>query len=67
MNSIYYTLIIGIIIVIFYVIFYLAVRKKLTKKKRWMIECIFAGVFGIIIIGSTILLNPPVNAKIEED
>ena len=67
MNSIIYTLFIGIIIVVFYVVFYLATRKKLTKKKRWMIECIFAVVFGVLIIGSTILLNPPVNAKIEEE
>ncbi len=67
MNSIYYTLFIGIIIVIFYVVFYLTTRKKLTKKKRWMIECIFAGVFGVVIIGSTIFMNPPVHAKIEED
>ena len=67
MNSIIYTLFIGIIIVVFYVVFYLATRKKLIKKKRWMIECIFAVVFGVLIIGSTILLNPPVNAKIEEE
>lgn len=32
-----------------------------------MFECIFAVIFGIIILCSTIFLNPSVHAKIEED
>ncbi len=66
MKPVIYNLILGIILASIIVIFDFLERNRMDKKKRLIIKCILAGIFGIVIIFSTMRLNPPVHATIQK-
>ncbi len=67
MKPVIYNLTLEIILASIIVIFDFLARNRMDKKKRFIIKCILAGIFGIVIIFSTMQLNPSVHATIQED
>lgn len=59
--------VLGILFASIIVLFDLWARNRMDKKKRFIIKCLLAGIFGTVIILSTMRMNPPVYATIKED
>ncbi len=67
MKPIFYNLLLGILFASIIVLFDFVFRNRMDQKKRFIIKCLLAGIFGTVIILSTMRMNPPVYATIQED